>query len=107
MFLRDHPLMSYRDIPTWPPRWHARGDGIDPPIAGEVGVLTEVTIYQPSPQNRASPQLFLFMEHHGHRYIAAVLFSDAAFCAQVGRLLQKHYGRTLTDIGNLDLSDLS
>jgi hypothetical protein len=50
-------------------------------------VLTEVTIYQPSANDRVSPQLFLFMKHHGHRYVAAVLFSDAVFCGQVGRLL--------------------
>src|SRR5689334_8540756 len=99
MLLRDHPLMSYRGIATWPPRWHARGDGTAPPVAGEVGVLTEVTIYHPGSQYQRSPQLFLFMEHHGHEYLAAVLLSDTAFCLQIGRMLQKHYGRRLEEIG--------
>src|SRR5689334_12943726 len=106
MLLRHHPLMNYRGISTWPPRWHARGDGTSPAVRGEVGVLTEVTIYQPSRNNHMSPQLFLFMEHHGHGYIAALLFSDAAFCVQLGRLLQHHYGRTMEEIGGLDLSAL-
>lgn len=106
MLLRDHPLMSYRGVRTWPPRWHARGDGSAPPVAGEAGVLREVTIYQPPAQRQTSAQLFLFMEHRGHQYIAAVFFSDAVFCRQVGRLLQKYYGRTLEEIGELDLSAL-
>jgi hypothetical protein len=106
MLLRDHPLMNYRGFKTWPPRWHARGDGTAPPVKGEIGVLTEVTIYNPTPQNRSSPQLFLFMEDHGHQYLAAILFTDAAFCLQIGRMLQQHYGRRLEEIGALELSGL-
>ena len=106
MLLRDHPLMSYRGIVNWPPRWHARGDGIAPPVTGEVGVLEEVTIYLPSGQHQTAPQLFILMARQGDRYIAAVPFSDVAFCRQVGRLLQEYYGRTLEEIGALDLSGL-
>ncbi|HEY1270247.1 MAG TPA: hypothetical protein VGH16_23520 [Candidatus Binatia bacterium] len=106
MRLRDHPLMNYRGIGNWPPRWHARGDGVAPSVAGEAGVLTEVTMSYRSAQNVSPPQLFLFMEHHGHRYIAAVLFSDETFCRQVGMLLQNHCGRALEEIGGLDVSDL-
>ena len=106
MLLRDHPLMSYRGISNWPPRWHARGDGTAPHVAGEIGVLSDVIIYNPAPQYQSSPQLFLFMEHHGHHYLAAVFFSDLVFCRQVGELLKKNYGRTLAEIGSLDLSAL-
>ena len=106
MHLRDHPLMNYRGFSNWPPRWHARGDGMAPLVSGEVGVLTEVTIYHREPPNRSSPQLFLFMEHHGYSYIAAVFFSDETFCRQIGDLLQKNYGRTLAEIGALDVGEL-
>ncbi len=104
MLLRDHPLMNYRGISNWPPRWHALDDGVAPPAAGETGVLTEVVAYHSS--SHQSAQLFLFMEHHGHHYVAAILFSDDTFCRQVGMLLKNHYGRTLADIGGLDVSGL-
>ena len=103
MRLREHPLMNYRGFPNWPPLWRARGDGSSPRVHGEIGVLTEVVLYNPSGQ---SPQFFLFMEHRGHRYIAAVFFSDATFCRQIARLLKEHYGRTIEEIGSLDVSGL-
>jgi hypothetical protein len=103
MQLRDHPLMHYRGIPNWPPRWHGRGDGTSPHVHGEIGILTEVTVYAPP---GGPPQLFLFMENHGSRYIAAVLFSDRAFCRQIGGLLKNYYGQMLEEIGGLDVSGL-
>gem|GEM_PF-2207990 len=105
MKLRDHPLMNYRGFSNWPPHWHARGDGLAPPVTGELGVLTEVMIYLPAGLHQSS-QLFLFMKHHGHSYIAAVFFSDRAFCRQVGGLLQGHYGRALEEIGAIDVGDM-
>lgn len=106
MLLRDHPLINYRGVRTWPPRWHARGDGLAPPVVGEAGVLTEVAMSHPSAHNVSPPQLFLFMENHGHRYLAAVLVSDETFCRQLCMLLKNHYGRTLAEIGSLDLGGL-
>jgi hypothetical protein len=97
--------MNYRGFPNWPPRWYARGDGMAPPVDGEVGILTEVVPHYSSLPHQ-SAELFLFMEHNGHRYIAAVFFSDPTFCRQVGELLQKSYGRTLEEIGGLDVSGL-
>jgi hypothetical protein len=46
------------------------------------------------------------MEHHGYRYIAAVLFSDRAFCGQIGELLKNYHGHLLEEIGGLDVSHL-
>jgi hypothetical protein len=106
MKLRDHPLMNYRGLSNWPPRWLPRGEGIGPRVYGEVGVLTEVTVYHLQPNSHESPQLFLLMEHHSHRYIAAVLFSDRAFCAQIGELLKKYHGHSLEEIGGIDVSHL-
>jgi hypothetical protein len=48
MKLRDHPLMNYRGLSNWPPCWLPRGDGIGPRVHGEVGVLTELTVYHRS-----------------------------------------------------------
>jgi hypothetical protein len=104
MLLREHPLMNCRGIPNWPPRWRARGDGVLPPATGEVGVLTEVVANRSS--SHQSAELFLFMEHHGRHYIAAVLLSDETFCGQLAELLKQHCGRTLAEIGGLNVTDL-
>lgn len=104
MKLRDHPLMSYHGFPNWPPRWLPRGDGSTPRVYGEVGVLTEVIAFNPAPQRQQAPELFLFMEYQGRRYIAAVAFNDEAFCRQIGALLKGYYGHTLEEIGGLEVS---
>ena len=106
MVLRDHPLMNYRGIPNWPPRWLPRKDAGGEKVSGEVGVLVEAVVSCSSVHNGNVSQLFLFMEHHRKQYVAAVLFSDATFCRQVGELMKKHYGRPLEEIGGLDLSEL-
>ncbi|HKA33618.1 MAG TPA: hypothetical protein VKH64_10420 [Candidatus Binatia bacterium] len=49
-------------------------------------------------------QLFLFMEHDSRSYLSVLLFDDAIFCRQVGELMKRHYGRTLEEIGGLDMS---
>ena len=40
--LRDHPLMSYRGIPNWPPVWTQMRIGGVKIVKGEVGVLIYV-----------------------------------------------------------------
>ncbi|HEY1374342.1 MAG TPA: hypothetical protein VGH50_17855 [Candidatus Binatia bacterium] len=106
MVLRDHPLMNYKGIPNWPPRWMPRKDAGGAKIAGEFGVLVEVVVSCNSPHSGNLSQLFLFMEHRGKGYVAAVLFSDPMFCRHVGELMKKHYGRTLEEIGGVDVSRL-
>jgi len=103
MLLREHPLLSYRGFSSWPPRWRARGDGSSPHVVGEIGVLTEVVLH--TPRGRSS-ELFLFMEHRDHRYLAAMLFNDDAFCRQIYALLRENYGRTIEEIGSLDVDGL-
>ncbi|HKA34005.1 MAG TPA: hypothetical protein VKH64_12370 [Candidatus Binatia bacterium] len=103
MVLRDHPLMNYRGIPNWPPRWLPRRDHAGE-LHGEFGVLTEVDMGREAPHQPA--QLFLFMNHNGREYVSAVLFSDGTFCRQLCELLKKYYGRTIEEVGGLDLRGL-
>jgi hypothetical protein len=42
MLLRDHPLMSYRGVPRWPPAWLWRGGNETINPKGEVGILKDV-----------------------------------------------------------------
>jgi hypothetical protein len=42
MILRDHPLMSYHRIPSWPPVWTWK-DGSEKKLRrGEIGILKAV-----------------------------------------------------------------
>src|SRR5690349_8521838 len=98
--------MNYRGLANWPPRWLPRKDVGGQQLQGEVGVLQEVVVSCGNPYNRQLSQLFLFMEHQQKAYVSAVLFSDAAFCRDVGELMKRHYGRALEEIGGLDVTGL-
>ena len=47
------------------------------------------------------------MEHEGRTYTGALLFDDAVVCEQVFDLLETCIGRSIKEIGGLDVSDTS
>lgn len=99
MELRHHPLMSYCGLSNWPPVWkpaNPRGD--KPTLTGEIGMLKYVLCQE------SSKECFLIIVHEGVGYIGCLLFDDAAFCQQLGKLLENHAGRSIKEIGDLDLS---
>ena len=98
MKLRDHPLMTYKGVSSWPPAWLWRGGYASTYPKGEVGVLKDVL---PSPPANTC---FLIMEHCGSEYIGALVLSDHAFYLQVYALLVHNCGETIQDIGNIDIS---
>jgi hypothetical protein len=98
MLLRDHPLMSYRGAPNWPPAWTWTSGLENKNAHGEVGILREV-----APSN-VLPGCFLYMDHEGSSYIACLLFDDQAFSREIVKLLQAYCNRSIADIGSLDLS---
>lgn len=95
MQLRDHPLMSYRGIRNWPPKWGIT-QGDNKPLAGEVGVLEYL--------QKAHGKLTIVIKLDGHKYTATLMFDDATFCEQIYKLLQQNIGRRIEEIGDLDLS---
>jgi hypothetical protein len=101
MALRDHPLLNYRGIPSWPPVWTFTG-GLEnkQPRREEFGILKEVTISNIQPADRC----FLHIEHDESSYVGCLLIEDHAFCAQIVTLLQSHLNRPIAEIGSLDLS---
>jgi hypothetical protein len=100
MLLRDHPLMRYRGIRTWPPSWTwTRGPQNKHP-RGEIGVLTEVALSKIKPGNWC----YLYIDHDGSEYIGCLLIDDAAFCRQIAEVLQFCCNRPIADIGSLDVS---
>src|SRR5215475_11818619 len=99
MKLREHPLLSYRGIPSWPPVWLWTAGQEDKKPKGEVGKLREVRLSLIEPPNKC----FLLIDHDEATYMGCLLINDLAFCAQIAELLQRHYGFSVRDIGSLDL----
>jgi hypothetical protein len=87
--------------------WTGKGDHQYP--HGEVGVLKEVhiAVADPSQPDSGRPynRVYLFMDYRGSSYVGCLLF-DAAACRQIGEILSKQCGKTIEEIGRIDLSQL-
>ena len=101
MLLRDHPLMMYHGVRSWPPVWIWRGGN---PTTnnpkGEVGTLLDAVRSHRPPQFTC----FLIMEHRGEEYVGPLLLDDRAFCNQVVELLKAHRNHSIAEISGLDVS---
>src|SRR5262245_40935471 len=99
MLLRDHRLMMFRGNRSWPPDWLWTDGYDDTHPRGEVGILKNVI---------RSPMVdgcFLIMEHCGAEYIGTVLLSDPRFFREIFGLLVRSTGKTIREIGEIDLTD--
>jgi len=100
MLLRDHPLMSYKGVPSWPPVWIWTDglEGIRP--KGEIGVFRRVVQSNIQPSNRC----FLFIDHEESSYIGGLTVDDSVFCDQIVSFLQARcYNRPIAQIGGLEM----
>src|SRR5262245_30469630 len=100
MLLRDHPLISYRGIPSWPPTWTWTVGSEDRHPKGEVGILKAIFPSQIQPADRC----FLLISYQGSEYLGCLLFSDHALCSQTVKLLGGYCNHPIIEIGSLDLS---
>jgi hypothetical protein len=100
MKLRDHPLISYRDVHSWPPTWLWRGGKKHTRPHGEVGILKEVILTSIEPCSMC----FLIMECEGGEYMGILRFEDSGLCREIYRVLLRHCGRPIQEIGEIDLS---
>jgi hypothetical protein len=102
MLLRDHPLMHYRGVPSWPPNWVWTDGSEEKRPKGEIGVFRRLVESNIQPSNRC----FLFIDYEESSYIGDLTVDDHAFCAQIVRFLQAHcYNLPIAEIGSLNLSD--
>lgn len=99
MTLRDHPLMNYDGVKIWPPVWVNTFTVPTQKMSGEVGVLVSTKFYSQFPS-----RLFLGMELELRRYMACLIFSEPGFCRQLNDILHTQIGRSIKDIGDLELS---
>src|SRR5215475_13181769 len=101
MLLRDHPLMSYHGIPSWPPVWtFVTGLEKKHPRRGEIGILKKVTVSNV----RAADRCFLHIDYEGSTYVGCLLVEDPVFCDQIVALLQGYVNRAIEDIRSLDIT---
>jgi hypothetical protein len=100
MKLRDHPLMSYKGAPSWPPAWLWRDGHKTTHPNGEVGTLKQVIPATVAPYTKC----FLIMQHCRAEYVGALLLSDPVFCREIYRVLVQNCGETIREIGGIDLS---
>ena len=99
MTLRDHPGMSYRGLKNWPPVWTQTQNGSVKTVLGEIGVLR--CIYA---NDRIASKCYLVIDHEGQRYVGCLIFSDRSFANLVTRLLRTYVGRSIQEIGDLDVT---
>ena len=102
MLLRDHPLMMYHGVRSWPPVWVWRHGNESNP-KGEVGILHDAVLSKVPPNSTC----FLIMEYLGAEYIGALLLDNRAFCRVVHDVLLQHRFKPIREIGGIDLSYLS
>jgi hypothetical protein len=87
-------------IGSWPPQWQAVDRNVRA-IEGEVGILEDVSMH-----DSIANKIFLAVQHRHDRHIAVLAFDDTTFVQQLYRILLKHIGRSVKEIGDLDLSHL-
>jgi hypothetical protein len=90
--------MSQSGVRNWPPKWGiTRAD--QRPLSGEVGILEQV-------HDRCDTlnTVIITMTLDNIRYTADLKFDDPAFCKQMYNLLRRNIGRSIEQIGDLDLS---
>lgn len=99
MELRKHPLMHHGEKSNWPPSWTRAS--IDAPgrrLMGETGTLKRVEY-----DTTTTGKCFLLMEHENQDYVGTLLFDDGMFCWLLSVALKQHIGKSIKEIGDLDL----
>ncbi len=99
MQLRDHPLVSYRGRPTWPPVWVCKvGRSRERTPEGEVGLLKRV-LYE----RESRGKVFLVIDYQEAEYIGCMLFDSGRFCEEVAARLPNYGGRSIEALGSLNI----
>ena len=93
--LRDHPLMSYRGMASWPPVWCRKGEQT---LSGEIGILVNAD------SDRSGKKSYLTIDFENRRYLGTLLFSEEKMCWFITRALKNRLGLSIKEIGDLDMS---
>ena len=98
MQLRHHPLIYSGSAWNWPPVWtQLTKDGKI--LRGEVGILRKVT-----PKDPSDDKCYLVIEHEAAHYVSSLIFDDVMFCRLMFSVFKDNIGRSIKEIGDVDLS---
>jgi hypothetical protein len=97
--LRHHPFMRRHGMCNWPPIWTNARKENNKTLRGEIGVLRYI-----HSNDRISNKCYIVIEHEKEHFVGSLIFDDIEFCRQISSLLQQHIGRSIEEIGDLDLS---
>jgi hypothetical protein len=88
-------------VPRTGPVWTQGNPSVGRPkiTRDEVGILIYIRAYE-----QYSTKCYLVIEYEAEHYLGVLLFDDVAFCHQITDLLQQHIGRSIGEIGDLDVS---
>jgi hypothetical protein len=99
MHLRDHPLLSYQGVPSWPPVWTRVGCEDLKTLRGEIGILKSIVARDLGRSTRC----FLIIEYNGELYLGDLLISDPVACDYISQMIACCIGLGISHIGDLDL----
>ena len=91
---RNHPQLSSKRVPSWPPVWVCLPGTV---ISGEIGVLTDAIL-----RHSGSCQLLLKINYEARSFSGLMFFDDQPFCVQVYEFLKNYIGCSIEDIGGMD-----
>ena len=96
MKLREHPLLSNQGLPSWPPLWVCLDD--EGRASGEDGNLTKIIM-----NLLGECRISLRMNNGRNEYVGHLLLDDQTLCLRIYALLRKNIGKTIKEIGDLEL----
>jgi hypothetical protein len=97
MKLRDHPLISFKGVRSWPPVWFDAELVPGKMIKGEVGILTDVVM-----RELELCRVFLTIRYQGGSFIGVLFFDDQPFCLKVYKFLKACIGKEIKNIGDME-----
>lgn len=97
--LRSHPGLFLGGNPSWPPVWANANRHLPSTAWGELGVLLKAYT-----TDKLSKTCYLVMVHESETYVGALILENAALCQRLCSVFQRNIGRTISEIGSLDLA---
>lgn len=90
--------MRFNGTCNWPPVWKETREVAPKTLTGEVGTLSYVYASE-----NVSNKIYLVINHQRENYIGSLVFDEHAFCAKIARLMRSQIGKSITEIGDLEL----
>lgn len=106
----ESKIMKFREMPVlerksgmmlWPPQWSTAYRAKKDWPQGEIGTLENVWMHE-----LLDRCIFLYVSDDGFQYTGSMYFDDHTSCLIVFDFLQSVVGRSIADIGELDVSHL-